>query len=121
MPEPNQPSRDTRADEPRILYGDQEIVAFRGQRLLDVILDAGIEHRHICGGRGFCTSCRVELVDNEVGLSTVTALERERLGCDAGRLRLACQTRVLGDASVRVPAPRPSRFSPDGDDPTDSP
>lgn len=83
--------------------------------MLDAILDAGIDHRHICGGRGFCTSCRVEVVAGAEGLSTVSALERERLGPEAGRLRLACQTTIQGSAAVQVPKPAPSRFSPDGD------
>lgn len=99
----------------RIEYGSDLIEAKLGQRLLDAILEAGIDHRHICGGRGFCTSCRIEVVSGADGLSNVTALERERLGRDAGRLRLACQTKVWGPAGVRVPRPAPSRFSPDGD------
>jgi ferredoxin len=51
-------------------------------------------------------------VEGERNLSPVSALERQRLGSDAGRLRLACQTHLLGDAAVRVPRPAPSRFSP---------
>lgn len=99
----------------RLGYGDIEIEAGRGQRLLDAILAAGIDHRHICGGRGFCTSCRVEVLTGEEALSPVSGLERERLGRDAGRLRLACQTTIHGDARVSVPPPISSRFSPDGD------
>jgi ferredoxin len=78
-------------------------------------LGAGIEHRHICGGNGFCTSCRIELIGDPGALSPVTALERERLGKDAGRLRLACQCVVRGRVQLRIPRPRPSRFSPYGD------
>lgn len=96
---------------PTLRYGDQEIGGTRGERLLDMILSAGIDHRHICGGRGFCTSCRVEVLAGSNNLSSVSALERERLGADAGRLRLACQTRVFGDAHVQVPPPRRGRFS----------
>lgn len=94
-------------------YGDREIETTRDKRLLDAILEAGIDHRHICGGLGFCTSCRVEVVGGAEFLSPVSATERERLGRDAGRLRQACQTYVTGPASVRVPPPAPSRFSPD--------
>jgi ferredoxin len=97
----------------RFRYGDQEIETQSGTRLLDAILDVGIEHRHICGGRGFCTSCRVEVIGGEEFLSPVSATERERLGRDAGRLRQACQTYVNGPASVRVPPPRPSMFGPE--------
>jgi adenylate cyclase len=96
-------------------YGDREIETTRNKRLLDAILEAGIDHRHICGGLGFCTSCRVEVVGGEQFLSPLSVTERERLGRDAGRLRQACQTYVTGPAEVRVPTPAPSRFSPDGE------
>lgn len=96
-------------------YGPDAVSGQAGQRLLDLLLAAEIDHRHICGGRGFCTSCRVEVLSDTDGLSPVTALERERLGNDAGRLRLACQATVRGHVCVRVPLPAPSRFSPDGD------
>lgn len=95
-----------------VTYGGRTIAASSGQRLLDAILEAGIDHRHICGGRGFCTSCRVEVVDDSSQLSPVNATERERLGPQAGRLRLACQTLVFGPARVRVPPAAPPRFSP---------
>jgi adenylate cyclase len=100
----------------QIRYGDRQISGVRGQRLLDAILGAGIEHRHICGGRGFCTSCRVEVVRDEGGLTPVSHLERERLGREAGRLRLACQARILGSVSVRPPVLQAGRFSPYADE-----
>lgn len=99
----------------RLRYGNFVIEATRGQRLLDAILAAGIEHRHICGGHGFCTSCRVEVMEGAANLSPVNGLERQRLGPDAGVLRLACQTVIRGPVWVRAPIPRPSRFSPDGE------
>lgn len=93
-----------------IRYGDRIIEAKAGQRLLDSILGAGLDHRHVCGGHGFCTSCRVQVLAGASSLSPVSALERERLGREAGRLRLACQTRVYGDVHVQVP-PSSTRFS----------
>lgn len=99
----------------RLQYGDRLIESVRGARLLDVILTAGIDHHHICGGHGFCTSCRVEVLSGSDHLSPVSPLERERLGKDAGRMRLACQTTVEGDASVCVPRPVRGRFSLDDD------
>jgi len=96
---------------PVLWLDDRQIEGKTGARLLDIILNAGIDHRHICGGNGFCTSCRVEVVEGD-GLSPVSALERERLGRDAGRLRLACQTVLHGNARIKTPARPPSRFSP---------
>lgn len=101
------------ADSIRLRYGQREVAARRGQRLLDVLMAAGIDHRHVCGGLGFCTSCRVEVVQGERNLSPVSRLERERLGRDAGCLRLACQATIAGPVAVRVPPPPPARFAPD--------
>lgn len=95
-------------------YGGKEIEARRGERLLDAILRAGVDHRHLCGGRGFCTSCRVEVLSGQ-GLSPTTSLERERLGELAGRVRLACQCFVRGDVSVDAARAVSRRFSPDGE------
>ncbi|MGI8825963.1 MAG: 2Fe-2S iron-sulfur cluster-binding protein [Chloroflexota bacterium] len=94
-------------------YQGRDIAARRNDTLLDVILGAGAEHRHVCGGHGFCTSCRVEVLQGGGNLSPVSDLERERLCSQAGRLRLACQTRLLGDVEVRVPPPVFSGFGPD--------
>jgi ferredoxin len=106
------------ADEDKVVvsYGEAVVQSTRGTRLLDALLHAGIEHRHICGGHGFCTSCRVEVLGSAAGLSPVSKLERERLGPRAGDLRLACQAVLVGDTSVRVPPPVSSRFSPFDDE-----
>jgi len=109
------PERRPARGEPICVECDGSAVSCRsGERLLDALLDAGLPHRHVCGGHGFCTSCRVEVIAGS-GLSPVSALERLRLGRDAGRLRLACQTLVYGPARVRVPRASIARFPPDGD------
>lgn len=109
--------RDNRSQPNRFLlrYGERILEARAGCRLLDVILEHHIDHRHICGGNGFCTSCRVEVLQGSEHLSPVSALERHRLGREAGRLRLACQTQVDGPVHVRAPRATFGRFSPDGD------
>lgn len=99
----------------QIHYLDRHFETQTGARLLDAILSAGIDHRHICGGFGFCTSCRVEVLGSSDGLSPVSALERQRLGGEAGRLRLACQSYVYGDVTVQPARAISNRFSPDGD------
>jgi ferredoxin len=99
----------------RLDYAGSSVSVIPGQRLLDVILESGADHRHLCGGMGFCTSCRVEVLSGADNLSPVSPVERERLGSEAGRLRLACQTTVLGPASVRPAVALSSRFSLDGE------
>ncbi len=52
-----------------------------------------------CGGRGFCGQCKV-FVEGMVSSPTGNELAR---GMGHGGVRLACQTRVLGDVRVRLP------------------
>lgn len=82
-----------------VTYGEaaDSFPAETGDRLLDVILANAPHHPHVCGGNGFCTSCRVEV---QGALSPPSHLERERLGNRCGRLRLACQARVAGDVTA---------------------
>lgn len=69
-----------------------------GSRLLDAILAFEPDHRHICGGNGYCTSCRVRIEAGE--LSAPSRTERERLGARCGELRLACQSYLTGDVTL---------------------
>jgi ferredoxin len=86
-----------------VTYGEERRT-FSGQvgaRLLDVIMANEPDHRHVCGGNGFCTSCRVRLEEGSLGRPN--HVERERLGARCGELRLACQCRLEGDVTVVPP------------------
>lgn len=73
-------------------------VAFTGTPALAELLRAqGVPFATPCGGKGLCGKCRVEA---DGALSPSTA-EETALGT-----RLACRTRLLGDAAVTLPAPR---------------
>ncbi len=93
---------------PTVRFQGREIECEDGAVLRNVLLDAG-ETPHNgtssylnCRGNAVCGTCAVE-VDGDV--SERNASERNRLSKpphdrDSG-LRLACQTRVLGDVDVR--------------------
>jgi uncharacterized 2Fe-2S/4Fe-4S cluster protein (DUF4445 family) len=66
--------------------------------LLEAARQAGVGLSAVCGGAGTCGGCCVRVVAGEVSLPT----EAEAEAASAG-FRLACQTRVLGDARVDVP------------------
>jgi len=74
-----------------------------GQTLLDASIENRIPHHHQCGGEGRCTTCRVHILDGIKHVSPRTVIEadvaRERGWDDF--TRLACQTRVHGDVTVR--------------------
>jgi ferredoxin len=92
---------------PTVHFRDREVDCERGAVLRDVLLDAGLTphngraDRLNCRGHGSCGTCAVA-VDGETTDRTVR--ERARLRVpphDPGSgLRLACQTRVLGDLTV---------------------
>src|SRR5947209_18404157 len=69
---------------PTVRYEGRAIPAGPGQRLLDAILAAGIEHRQICGGNGFCTSRRVDVLEGGESMWSGYALDRATLGQVAG-------------------------------------
>lgn len=69
----------------------------RGEKLLDVLLDAGIEAPYSCR-EGHCGACATTLVSGEVDMEANDVLEAEDL---ADGLILACQSRPESD-SVEV-------------------
>lgn len=74
-----------------------------GSTLLSAARLAGVDIDGACGGLGRCGSCRVSA---RGALTAPSAEEQELLGGagSAAGLRLACRTRVDGDAVVEVPA-----------------
>ncbi|MBI2860709.1 MAG: DUF4445 domain-containing protein [Chloroflexi bacterium] len=75
-----------------------------GRSLLDCSRQLGVELINVCGGRGTCGHCRVQLISGPV--SPPTSSEMKALGTReiAEGYRLACQARPLGNCKVRVPA-----------------
>ncbi|NPV07816.1 MAG: DUF4445 domain-containing protein [Anaerolineae bacterium] len=70
--------------------------------LLTIAREAGISIAALCGGRGTCGRCRVQVLEGDV--SPLTEAERRVLGraADEG-MRLACQTSVRGNVKVYIP------------------
>jgi len=55
-----------------------------------------------CGGYGQCGKCLVEIVEGTENLSPKTEVELRRLRKKPESYRLACQTLVNGDVSVKT-------------------
>ena len=69
-----------------------------GETLLHAAQAAGVGLNAVCGGTGRCGTCRVRVLSGAV--SEPSAAEQDAV---AEGLRLACRTRVAGDARVDVP------------------
>jgi len=73
----------------------------RGSTVLDAAREAGVLITAICGGDGICGRCRVLVRSGEVRTEPTALLSRDEIR--AG-YTLACQTRVIGDVIIDVPA-----------------
>lgn len=84
---------------------DKTIEGEVGQDLRTILLEndidiyLGIWKLINCHGHGTCGSCRIEVTEGEEGMSDCSRYQRIRAG--AGR-RLACQTRIYRDATIRT-------------------
>ncbi|MGK7906767.1 MAG: 2Fe-2S iron-sulfur cluster-binding protein [Synechococcus sp.] len=55
-----------------------------------------------CGGAGQCTTCIVDVVEGADNLSERTTPEVRKFKRKPDTYRLACQTKVMGDISVKT-------------------
>ncbi|RLC95096.1 MAG: ferredoxin [Chloroflexi bacterium] len=74
------------------------------ESLLEAAHRLGIELVSLCGGRGTCHRCKIQVLSGKA--SSPTASEQEHLTPEelANGYRLACQAYPLGDCTVHVPA-----------------
>ena len=72
------------------------------KRLTLALEDNGIDILHRCGGYAKCTTCRVNIVDNEPEKMTVAEKERLEQGNLLGEVRLSCQLLCDHDMTVEV-------------------
>jgi len=102
---------------PTVTVRETEIDCAEGAILREVLLDAGVSPHNgaagalNCRGHGTCGTCAVgirgadDTTEDAAATNAPTSIERVRLSVpphdqDTG-LRLACQTRVYGDITVR--------------------
>ena len=82
---------------------ERTLDAEEGRKLVLALEDGGVDILHRCGGNAKCTTCRVEVIEGDVG--EMGDAERNRLAMETGlaeNVRLSCQVRVAGDMKVRV-------------------
>ena len=82
---------------------DMIVPAAEGRTILEATLEAGIDHTHVCGGNARCSTCRVYILE---GLEhCLPRNEKEQRIADKlgfpDHIRLACQTRVEGDVTIK--------------------
>jgi adenylate cyclase len=87
----------------RFVPDDQTVEVGAGTTVLSAAIAAGLPHAHACGGRARCSTCRVLVLDGLGCCSPRNAREDAIVArLDFGpQIRLACQTTVTGDVTVR--------------------
>lgn len=86
-----------------------DILAAKGESLLEAALDAGINIEHACGGVCACSTCHVYVEQGMEQLSESTEAEEDRVEEAPGlqrNSRLSCQCEIQGNGPIviRVPA-----------------
>ena len=82
---------------------NRELIAERGDILLDIMRDAGVRIESLCGGKGFCGKCKVILDNGRVEKkSTIPDKYLSQQELDAGYY-LACMVRLLEDCKFTIP------------------
>ncbi len=90
---------------PKLTYTDEkcDVQFSEAQSILKISNENKVEHLHVCGGLGKCSTCRVQILDGLENCSERS--EKEQIIADKldfpDDVRLACQTLLSGDASVR--------------------
>ncbi|MBI1335631.1 MAG: 2Fe-2S iron-sulfur cluster binding domain-containing protein [Phycisphaera sp.] len=99
-------------EDPEPLTGKHDklvkVMAAKGENLLDVALDHGINVEHACGGVCACSTCHVYIRSGEESLREADDDELDRVE-EAPALqvnsRLSCQSVITGDGPVEVEVP----------------
>lgn len=100
-------------EDPHALTGtdkqEWEIKGAKGEHLLEVAEENGINIEHACGGVCACSTCHIYVEEGMDQLSEATEAEEDRVEEAPGlqrNSRLSCQCEIKGDGPivVRVPA-----------------
>lgn len=100
----------------RINYPEGKVMSGAvGPTILEFIQTAGIPHASVCGGRGRCTTCRVQIAKGLADVDKPSELEAKALGRISAPddVRLACQVRPRRDITI-VPLLPPTATARDG-------
>lgn len=84
--------------------GAQRVRSVPGETLLDCARRNGVRIASVCGGRGLCKSCVVQILEGPIAPPSEQDMEFFSAEELASRWRRACQTPVPGDCRVEVSA-----------------
>lgn len=92
----------------QITINGKEVEVDAGSSILAASMRAKVQHMHLCGGHGLCSTCRIRVLEGADQLSDLTMYERISLRLHfsfASDVRLACQAKINGPAKVETVFP----------------
>lgn len=86
------------------LHNKEIFIKNENKNLLDIIHENYIDWMHACGGKGRCTTCKVQVLEglNNFSKETQSELKYRRMKRLADNERLSCQCQIHGDIVVNV-------------------
>lgn len=86
------------------LHNKEIFIKNENKNLLDIIHENYIDWMHACGGKGRCTTCKVQVLEGLQNFSDDSPAEMKfrNLNRLAANERLTCQSRIHGDVIVKV-------------------
>ena len=85
-----------------------DLMAAKGENLLEVAVENGINIEHACGGVCACSTCHIYLESGEENVAESDEDEEDRVEEAPGlqrNSRLACQCRIEGEGPIQVRVP----------------
>ena len=74
-----------------------------GETILSVSMKQGIDHMHVCGGKGKCSTCKVVVLDNLENVLPRNEVEARLANIKKfpENVRLGCQSQIIGDITIK--------------------
>ena len=92
---------------PSIIFlpDNKKILTKENETILEVAQQSNIPLTHVCKGNARCSTCRIQIVEGIENVSPRTELEEDiAVQMDfSSDIRLACQSKIIGDMTVRRP------------------
>jgi len=79
------------------------LIAGQGNLFSEVLDRAGLNLRFYCQGRGICGQCFVEITEGDIPRESLRERELRQDKKLADNFRLACQLRVFGSLTIKIP------------------
>jgi len=90
---------------PSIIFlpDNKKILTKENETILEVAQQSNIPLTHVCKGNARCSTCRIQIVEGIENVSPRTELEEDiAVQMDfSSDIRLACQSKIIGDMTVR--------------------